>query len=149
MSDGFETQLLRGLARLLAAAGHGTWRETGAYQASETAICLDVFPATPDQVISLTAYPVDDDPALSDSTIAIQVRTRAGDPNTVRDLDSAIFTSLHGRHGFTTPADGAAGIRVVQCLRHSGVGLGMDESGRWGRSSNYYLDVHRPSTFRQ
>jgi len=146
MTAGFETNLLTGIAHLLADANLGTWRDTGIYAATETGIILDTVPATPDRVITLTDYVVSDDPTLSDSIIGVQVRTRWGgaDPRPVKDLDGGIFNALHGLEGVTL----TGGVRVVSCFRRSGTSMGQDISNRWGRSSNFYATVHRPSTNR-
>lgn len=145
MSD-FDTDLLTGVAVLLAAAGHGTWSPSGGYTSGQTGIVLHAFPDTPARVITLTAYGVADDPSLSDSTYGLQVRTRwdGQDPRLVNDLAGAIFSTLQG---LTVTL--STGIKVVQCLRRSWVSLGQDDTKRWARSDNYYLDVHRPSTHRQ
>lgn len=142
----FEVDLLTGIAQHIAGAGLGTWRASGAYTSGETAIVLDTVPATPDRVITLTDYAVSDDPTLSDSMIGIQIRTRWGglDPRLVKDLDGAIFALLHGMPATTL----TGGVRVVSCFRRSGVSMGQDANNRWGRSSNYYTQVHRPSTNR-
>jgi len=144
--SGFETNLLTGIAHLLADAGLGTWRDTGVYTTAETGIVLDTVPASPDRVITLTDYVVSDDPTLSDSIIGVQVRTRWGgqDPRPVKDLDGGIFNALHGLEGVTL----TGGIRIVSIFRRSGASLGQDVSYRWMRSSNFYATVHRPSTNR-
>lgn len=143
---GFETDLLTGLAQFIAGAAIGTWRANGAYTANETAIVIDTIPATPDRVITLSDYPVSDDPTLSDSVIGVQVRTRWGgqDPRPTKDLDSSIFALLHGMPAINL----VGGVHVVSCFRRSGASLGEDANSRWMRSSNYYLTVHRPSTNR-
>jgi len=143
---GFETLLLTGIAQLLATAGLGTWRDTGVYAAAETGIVFDTVPASPDRVITLTDYVISDDPTLSDSVIGVQVRTRWGgqDPRPVKDLDGSIFDALHGLEG----VDLVGGVHVVSMFRRSGTSMGQDANSRWGRSSNYYATVHRPSTNR-
>lgn len=145
--SGFQTDVLTGLAETVAEAGLATWRPTGVYSATETAIVLGTIPQTPDRVVTLTAYGVSDDPSLSDSVVGVQTRCRWGgqDPRSVNDLDDRLFSLLHGRMAWTL----STGIHVVQCLRASGpLPLGQDENGRWALSSNYYLTVHRPSTYR-
>lgn len=143
---GFETDLLTGIAQLLATASIGTWRATGVYTASETGIVLDNVPATPDRIITLSDYTVSDDSTLSDSVIGVQVRTRwvGQNPSLVKDLDGLIFDLLHGMPSKTL----VGGVHVVSCFRNSGASLGQDANTRWMRSSNYYLTVHRPSTNR-
>src|SRR6185437_15571705 len=68
----FSGDLLNGLAAFLAAAGAGTYRSDGtAYTSGETAIVFAAMPQTPDRAIVLSAYPVTDDPSLSDSVIGM------------------------------------------------------------------------------
>lgn len=145
--SGFESNLLSGIADLLVTAGLGTYNTTGAYTATQTGIVFDAVPQSPDNVITLSDYPVKDDPTLSDSVIAVQVRTRCAgqDPRPVKDLDGAIFDALHGLEG----VDLASGVHLVSLYRRSGVSLGQDGNLRWMRSSNYYATVWRPSTHRQ
>jgi len=108
------------------------------------------MPQGPDRIIALTPYGVGDDPSLSDSVMGLQVRTRWGgaNPTLVADLDDLIFDYLQTKTNWTV-GSGAAAVTIVQCLRKSGpVSLGQDASLRWSLSSNYYLDVWRPSTNR-
>ena len=145
--SGFTTDLLTGLATYIAAGGLGaTYRSTGSYSVLETGIVLGNVPQTPERIITLTAYGVNDSPNLSDSVIGVQVRCRweGTDSRPVNDLRDAIFSLLHGKPAFTL----STGITVVQSLRNSAASLGQDENGRWSTSDNYYLSVHRPSTNR-
>jgi hypothetical protein len=147
VTAGFTTDLLTGLAAYIAAGGVGaTYSTSGAYTVLQTGIVLGTVPQAPDRVITLSAYGVDDSPALSDSTIGVQVRCRWGgqDPRPVDDLQDAIYNLLHGATGITL----STGVKIVQCLRRSAVTLGQDENARWSNASNYYLTVHRPSTHR-
>ncbi len=141
-----QTELITGVAQVLAAAGLGVWRPDGsAYQAGETAIVDTDVPDRPDRLIVLTTYPVDDEVG-TDTTVGLQVRTRAAgaDPRPCRDLDDHVFELLHGRTDWRLPT----GVHVVSCLRRSSANLGTDQSGRWERSSNYYLLTHWPAPFR-
>lgn len=142
----FTDQLLAGVAQLLADAGAGTWRPSGSYlPGDQTPITVGTVPAAPDRVLTLTAYAVNDDYSLSDSTVGVQVRTRGDrDPRTVDALDDAAFDALHG----LGPTTLAGGVRVVAGWRQSGSPLGPDDSGRHQRSANFYLTVHRPSAHR-
>ena len=145
--SGISTDLLTGLAVHIAAAGLGTWNASGdAYTPGQTGITLGTVPQTPDRCITLTAYPVGDDPALSDSTLGVQVRCRwtGQDPRPVDDLADQLFGLLHGLTALTL----TTGVYIVQCLRRSGVGLGQDDNRRWETAQNFYIDVHRPSTHR-
>lgn len=144
--SGFETNLLTGLAALIAGANLGIWRATGVYTTAETGIVLDTVPQAPDAVITLSDYVVSDDPTLSDSVVGVQVRTRraGSDPRPVKDLDGAIFDLLQGMPATTL----VGGVHIVSCFRRSGTSMGQDANNRWGRSSNYYVTTHRPSTNR-
>lgn len=141
--SGHQTNLLTGVATLLAGASVGTWSPTGTYTANQTGIVLMVIPQTPDSIIALSTYPVHSDPALSDSVIGLQVLTRAAgqDPRPGIDLADAIFDQLHGLHD----TDLSTGVHVVQCLHQGGGSLGQDDLKRWSRSDNYYVTTHRPS----
>jgi len=146
MTTGFQTNLLTGLAVYLDAAGVGTWNTTGVYTTAQTGIVLSTIPQGPDRIITLSSYGVTDDPSLSDSVIAVQVRTRWGgaDPRLVHDLDDAIFTVLHGKTDWTL----STGVYVVECLSISATPLGQDANLRWSYSHNYYLTTWRPSANR-
>jgi hypothetical protein len=143
---GYQTDLLAGLAQRLAAAGVGTWSPTGSYTAEQTGIVIGTVPGSPDRIITLTGYGVDDSPSLSDSVMGVQVITRTGgsDPRPTDDLADQVFDQLHGLTGVHLPS----GIRLVQCLRQSHTPLGQDGNRRWSRSDNYYLSAHRPSPHR-
>ena len=123
-----------------------SWNTSGAYTALQTGIVLGNVPQSPDRIITLTSYGVSDSPNLSDSLLGVQVRTRAegADKRKVDDLDAAIFNLLHGKTALTL----TTGVTVVQCLRQSATTLGQDANSRWSNASNYYLTVHRPSTYR-
>lgn len=129
-----------------AGEGVGTWRPNGAYQPTDaTPIFLGDVPGSPHRLIALTAYTVDDDPSLSDSTLGVQVRTRGnvGSPRDVDELDDAVFDALHGARGLSH-----GNTRVVQILRRSGAPIGRDGNRRFERSSNYYATAHRPTPHR-
>lgn len=147
--SGYSTNLLSGLAALLQTAGIGTWSTSAVYTSAQTGIVLGTIPSTPDRIVALTAYPVRDDPALSDSVVGVQVRCRWGgqDPRLVDDLADLIFDYLHGKTHFTV-GTGAAAVTIVQCLRQSYAPLGRDQNGRWERSDNYYVTCWRPGTNR-
>ncbi|GAA3455876.1 hypothetical protein GCM10018962_77100 [Dactylosporangium matsuzakiense] len=144
---GFTTKLLTGVAELLAAAGVGAWRPDGSpYAAGETAIVLGGMPPDPARVVLLGAYPVVDDVAQPESTIGVQLRTRAGaDPRDVQDLDDAAFDALQG-----LSQQLVGGVWVVQMYRRSSAALGQarDVTDRWERTSNYYAEVMRPGAHR-
>ena len=144
------SDILTGLAQLLDAEGIGTWRaDNSAYQADEVAIILGVPPQSPDRVITLAPYSASDDPTLSDTSQAVQLRFR-GAPNTgvlpVLGLVDGAFDVLQNRSRFWLGA-----TFVVQCHRQSQAYLGSDENQvgklnhRHEFTSNYYFDIWRPS----
>lgn len=148
----FEVAFLEGIARHLAAPdgiaedGIGTWRANGAYAAGETALVVGGIPQTPDRLIALMGYGVDDDPTLSDSVQGLQVTTRWGgqDPRDVGRLTSKVFDQLHGLYGVILPT----GVHVAQIVRTSHTSIGQDANNRWRTVQNFYCTVHRPSAHR-
>ena len=144
--SGSTVNLLTGLAQDLATAGIGTWKTSGVYTITQTGIILGNIPQGPDRIITLTAYSVSDSPSLSDSTIGVQARCRWGgqDPRLVDDLADLIYQRWHGMTAVTL----TGGVYVVQSLRNSHTTLGQDTNSRWMSASNYYLEVHLPSTNR-
>jgi hypothetical protein len=141
----FTADLLDGLAQMLADAGVGVWRPTGAYAAAERAIVIGAMPPEPDAVIVLASFPVDDDPSLSDSVVGVQVRCRGlHAASAATDSADAVFDLWHGAAHLS-----AGGVRIVQALRQSSATPFLDETARrWETSDNYYLSVHRPSANR-
>ncbi|WP_326698045.1 minor capsid protein [Streptomyces sp. NBC_01754] len=135
----YTTDLLDGLARLLDAAGVGTYRPTGPYVTGETAITIASMPSVPDRVICLDAYPVEESAGLTDTTTGVQVWTRAGpDPRDVIALDDAAFGVLQGSGPHLW---GVARVQLV--YRQSAAGLGTDATHRHERTSNFYCRAHR------
>lgn len=146
-----ESLFLKGIALRLHAASLGVYKATGQYAAGETGIVFDAVPQDPDDLITLSAYQVSDDPAASESILGLQVRTRAAGqhPDPARDLAADIFDNLHGLSDTRLPApDGFEGIWLVQCLRRSQVPGGQDDNLRWSNIQNFYATVHYPSTHR-
>ncbi|MFI0739344.1 minor capsid protein [Streptomyces sp. NPDC021100] len=135
----YTADLLDGLARLLAAAGVGTYRPDGVYAAGETAITIASLPPAPNRCICLSAYPVADSPVLTDVTTGVQVRTRGGaDPREADALDDWVLDVLHGAGPLLL---GAARVQLI--TRTSGAPIGADSSGRMERASTYYVRAHR------
>jgi hypothetical protein len=140
----FLVDLVDGLARLLDEQDVATYRPTGIYTSGETAITDTVMPDSPDRAIVLTAYDSADDPALTDCTVALQVRTRAStDPRTVATLDEDVFTALHG---LTDQQFGTAAVRLIR--RENTAPMGADAVGRHERTSNYTIRAQRPPSDR-
>lgn len=136
----FLTDIVDGLAKLLDAAGVAVYRPDGVYEPAETGVTDTVMPDKPDRVVVLTAYDTTESQQLTDCTVFLQARTRAGtDPREVAALDDAVFGVLHnsGSYLFGT-------ARVVLITRASAASLGADSVGRFERTSNYTLRAHRP-----
>lgn len=146
LAAGFESNLLTGLAVLIAAGGiEATYASS--YTTMQTGLVLGNIPQTPDRIITLTAYASDDDPALSDSAPLVQIRCRGegADKRRVDDLDSAIFNLLQNKRDLVL----STGVKVGQIHRVSGpASLGQDGNSRWSVSSNYLVSAHRPSANR-
>lgn len=133
--------VVAGLAQHLAAAGVGTYSPAGAYTSAQVGIFMDVVPAAPDRVVTVTPYGAADDPTLSDSVLMVQVRVRGTkDPRTAYDLDDAVFAAMQN-----LPRSILNGVTVVGAWRTSAGYLGPDGNGRHERTSNYRLTVHRPT----
>lgn len=134
----YTTNLLEGVAALIADQGLAVWRPDGVYAEDETGVTLAVVPDTPDRVITLSAYPVEDTD-LTDAITGVQVRTRTGrDPRDADQLADNLFALLHNRRGFRL-----GGVWVALCWRQSQALLGQDEHGRMEASANYYLRTAR------
>ena len=136
----FLVEIVDGLAKLLDTAGVATYQPDGVYEAGETAITDTVMPDSPDRAVVLTAYDTANAQNLTDTTVFVQARTRAGpDPREVAALDDAVFEVLHNSGPFLF---GTA--RVVLITRQSAAPLGADSLGRFERTSNYTVRAHRP-----
>jgi len=144
---GFDNDLFDGIAQMLADASIGQYSSDTSYADDATAITMQKLPATPDNAIAITPYPVSDDPTLSDSVVGIQVRTRTGgmDPRTTNELAGSVFNQLQGLRNTTL----SSGVRIVLCERRSGALNGQDDVSRWERVDNYYATVWRPSAHRE
>lgn len=143
--SGFTVSLVTGLAELLDAAGAGTWSPDAASSAQPLIVIGPNMPQTPDQIVCLTAYPVlDDEPGLTEVTLAVQVRCRGTvlDPRTAEDMADAVYDVLHGRTGLTL-----GGVPVAQIWRQSSAPLGPDTNHRAERSDNYYVQANRATAY--
>jgi hypothetical protein len=141
---GFTSDLLAGVAQLLDADGVAVWNPTGAYTNSEIGIVVGPPSQSPPSLVALMTYNNADDPAASDSSVFLQVRSRAPDDDfrKASDLDDAAFNSLQGLRSTVN------GVRIVYGKRNSSMQLGVDGNGRQEMTSNYELMVHRPSSHR-
>lgn len=144
MSDDFETDLLTGLAELLAAESIGNWSPDGIAPAGRPTITLRQTPASPDETITLNAYLETADVRLTDSMTAVNLRVRGTrDPSSCSAVAGAIYSALHalGRATLGTAPDQ---VMVTDVQYRSAVQVGPDQNGRHVRSLNYYVLHNRP-----
>ena len=148
MTPGPRRLLLEGLAQLLADADVGTYRADGsAYLADEVAITLGALPQQPANALALAIYDTQDHPTLADSTVSVQVRSRAAGTTVgpTDDLADAAWAVLQGRGPVTLPN----GVRVsTGPSRVNSAPLGQDNGGRWERVDSYTLTVYQPAPHR-
>lgn len=134
-------QVALAVAKRLAEAGVGTWREDGVFAAGQTAITLKALPPSPDRAIAITVYNVEEDPNPGSVTQAwsVQVRTRAttGRPDTVDDLADDAHDALEA-HRAQWP-----GAFIQRSHRHNFAPLGSDANRRHERVDNYRIITAR------
>lgn len=149
---GLRTRMLKGFAQLIDMHTNAVWLESGSYAEGVIGITIQAVPERPDGVVTLSAYSVTDDPALSDSVIGLQVRVRRGgaNPTPTNDLADELFDLLHGLSDFELPAvEDERGVWVVSCVRRSQVPGGQDGNRRWSDIQNFYVTIHAPSAHRE
>lgn len=136
----FPNDMQIAFAQLIAGAGAGVWHADGsAYAATDLAITFKRLADMPPRQICLSYYPVQSDPKGSQFLGGVQVRTRGSeDPSDVDAIDDTIYNVLHGLLGVTSN-----GYTFAQIWHQSGATLGIDGSGRWQRSSNFYFWTSR------
>ncbi|GAA2037354.1 hypothetical protein GCM10009740_31430 [Terrabacter terrae] len=139
--SGYERDLLDGLARELDAAGVATYRTDTSYVDGETAITFGTMPDRPDRCVTLTTYPLSDEPREAKSLVGVQVRSRAETYLDGNDLNVAIFNALHGLTGRQYGT-----CHLVQLQRRSSIPMGADDDQRWEHSANFYADINPPTT---
>lgn len=110
------------------------------YGEDEIAVAWEVDPPL-ERCIVVSAYPVADDPAQSESVVGVNFRISG--PGDLAFVNAAIDDLFDLFHGLQTTILG--GVKVVMAQRRSGAALGQDERGRVSRSENFYFTVHRPS----
>ena len=144
-----ETALVAWAALRLDTAGVALWRESGTYppRSARPVVVATAVPDKPDNLITLTAYPLDDDADTRESLTGLQVRVRTGgrDPRATDRLAEAVWAHLPT----LTPAPLPGGVRVHDLVRVSGATLGQDPAGRWERADTYRARVHVPGTPRE
>lgn len=140
--SGFNSQLLRGLAHHLHAAGVGNYTPdaVAAELNGLPAITLINLPPSPDRVICLTDYPLQADPALSEVVIGVQLRIRGTrDPMVASDIRDAAYDALQGIRGLIL----STGLPLVHMYWQSEAPIGPDDLDRYERTINYYVHTNR------
>lgn len=137
--------LTHGLALRLAAAGVGTYRETGAYTATETGIVIATVPQDPPRLLAITPYPLATHPTHADEVVGLQVRARSAgaDPRDALDLVDAVHDAIGG----ATHLD-LAGVIVHRVERRASAPMGRDANGRYEHADTYHLQAHHPTLHR-
>lgn len=145
-SEDWTVTLVEGIAEYLAGLGAGVWSPNGVYDSTDTGILYRAVPQSPDRIITLAPYPTGrDDPELIEVSVGLQVRTRGTtDPRDVDRIADRVYDGLHGATALTLAGD----LQVMQIYRQSYTSMGQDQTGRWERSDNYYIDAMRPSLHR-
>ncbi|WP_076260872.1 minor capsid protein [Intrasporangium flavum] len=138
---GYESDLLAGLAQELQDAGVAVYRPDTPYEDGETAITFGTMLDQPDRCVTLTTYPLTDQPREALSLVGVQVRSRAESYLDANDLNVAIFRALHGLTGRQYGT-----CHLVQLLRRTSVPMGADTDQRWEHSANLYADINPPTT---
>lgn len=139
-----EVDLFVGLAGELVTAGIGVYNDAGVYTSGQVGITAGVVPSTPDEIISLAPYAVQDDAALNDSVIGVRLMLRGtADPRTVLDRAGAIFNLFQG----LTDRDYGS-VHMALMWRQSGSLDGQDDESRWYRRENWYTRCNVPTLYR-
>jgi hypothetical protein len=134
---GFRLSLLSSVGQYLQEKGVAKW--TTPWASTDTAISVDVLPASPDKAIALTLYPVTS-PGGTDVVMGLQLRIRGKPNNRTEDKDllDKAEDALDGLSGITW-----AGIPIVLVKLQSGASLGMDTANRNEHTQNYYITLTR------
>lgn len=140
-------EFVEGAAGLLDAAGVGVYDTTRTWTDADTAVAVVIgeLPQTPTKCVALEFYTVRDDPKLTDSTVALQIRCRGDESRTsVLALDAAVFGALHGLHDTSVN-----GVPVTLMWRQNLMPMSTDENQRCRSTANYYAYIAQPSTYRE
>lgn len=136
--SGYTSNLLDGIAGLLAEAGVGVWRPDDVIEDPDTGIFRGVMPDKPDRALGLTAYPVEDTD-LTDAITGVQIRMRTGrDPDAIDDLADSVWGVLHNRRQYRV-----GDIYVALSWRQSQAWIGQDTQGRMELTANFYFRTVR------
>lgn len=136
------TDLLEGIAGMIVAGVAGTTYNPSAATVNG-GILLKFMPASPDRVITLTAVFQGDDITMPLGQVMVQVRGR-GLPNRPTDVDDLLDDIFAVLHGTTNLVFGS--VTVIQMNRKVSVPMGMDDSKRFERVDQFYLDLDFPAS---
>lgn len=138
-----ENDLMTGAAELFASNGVGVFGSGVVPTADQTGIFLGRYPNAPDSVVAMAAFTLVDDPINPVGKIALHLQLRAPTVVEVNTIGQQIFDLFHG---FTGPL---GSVQVIQALRKISTPMGFDDSERWQRVDQYYVDVNTdPTTYR-
>lgn len=135
---------LEGIAAVLVTAGAGVYNADGSgYTAGQTGIALNDMPDDPDRMIVLTAYSAGaDDLLLTESRLAVQVRTRGTpDPRVEMAIRDDCYAALQGLRQIQLGS-----VWLIALTNISSILLGRDSQSRWENAQNFYADVNLPTT---
>lgn len=134
----FATDLQIGIAQLLDAAGAGTWRTSGPYpHGADRPIFIRAAPAELDRVITVSHYPVSQNPISADSVEGIQIRNRGLVDSDPRPTDSDADEIRAALDGLEHVQVGGWHVSLIRWA--SGAPMGRDENRRWEMTQNFYL----------
>ena len=138
-----ETDLLTGIAQRLHDRSAATYRPSGGYLPTETAVVFGGLPTAPDKAISLTLYTAVDAQVENRSAFRVQARIRGAAGNTLSpgDIASAVFDALHGIEGVDFGS-----VTVISSSRVVVSPQGIDASKRTERADSYEFVCNLPTT---
>lgn len=137
------SSFLLGIAGLIQDAGIGVYKSV--YASSDIAITVMAVPQTPDNVIVLSPYRVQDSMPLNDSIQGLQIRCRASgeNPLVVLERDAALFNLFEGMQNVMI-----GDVYTALIWRQSQLPGPQDANMRWECSSSYYCRIADPTTHR-
>lgn len=131
------TDILPGIAGLIAGASIATYNASGVYTSGQTGIYMVAVPDAPNRIVTLTFVAQGDDPSLPYGQAMVQILSRGnvGDPMDTEVLADSIFNLLHGSQNLQYGT-----TNITQINRRVSVPMGQDDSKRWSRADQYYCD---------